>query len=105
MNKIALSLFGLSLLAGVGCTNHYHPKPEPQPNKIQIEVEAPPPELVVPPVHPVAPTRPFLNGYNDGYFGTWLAPARWAAANEYRSGWSAGAYDRKHGLPCRYPRP
>lgn len=60
-----------------------------------------PPVAPLPPVPSVSPA--YKNGYNDGYFGTWLSPIRWTFGLEYRSGWSAGNYDRCHGKPNKYP--
>jgi hypothetical protein len=72
------------------------PAPTPQP------APQPPPVPDVQPVIPANPTIPFTTGYHDGFYGSWLAPLRFAALNEYRHGWAAGAYDRKHGIPNRF---
>jgi len=62
----------------------------------------PPPVPNTPPPVPPTPSARFVKGYNDGFYGTWLATIRWTFADEYRSGWSLGAYDRHHQHPHRY---
>lgn len=77
----------------------------PQPQVVPETIKPPEtPQVPVAPqvVTPVTPPSPafssaYKSGYNDGYFGTWLSPIRWTFGREYRSGWSAGNYDRQHG--------
>jgi hypothetical protein len=40
--------------------------------------------------------------YDDGYYGTWLAPIRWTFGEDYRNGWSAGNWDRHHCKPHQH---
>jgi len=89
----------LALLTISGCNR----QPQPiviQPTPPQVAPVAP----VVPPVTPPVFVSPsYKAGYNDGYFGTWLSPIRWTFGEEYRNGWSAGSYDRHHGIPNKHP--
>jgi hypothetical protein len=72
-------------------------------------IEPPPPEVVNPKEKPPtidSPSKLYLSGYDDGYYGTWLDPVkwRWDKTSDYRHGWQAGNYDRTHGLSHRYPK-
>ena len=102
--KYLLSLFIALFVAG--CQQNVTPIPTPQPQQPPKaepkKAEPPPPVPDTQPPLPTNPTVPFMTGYHDGYYGRWLAPIRWTALNEYRHGWAAGAYDRKHGLPNRF---
>jgi hypothetical protein len=93
MKKLALILCVLAL----GCA------------KAENKLKPQPPEATPPAVQETekAPTLDknktysshFIKGYNDGFNGNWLAPINWLFANEYRSGWSAGNRDMRHGNP------
>ena len=71
----------------------------------KIATPAPQPVPVAPiPVPPSPPIQPnystsYIQGYNDGYSGNWLAPLHWFFVNDYRTGWNAGHQDRANGLP------
>lgn len=98
MKKLLFGLFALGLFCG--CR-----QPQNDTQRVKIEVEAKaaqPPVVVVPPQVQVAPSASYLEGYNDGYYGHWVAPARWVVVSDYRNGRGAGSYDREHGLPHRY---
>ena len=95
----------LLVLILCGCVPNNSKKEESLGMKFETETIEKPEKPEVPkqiPTIPVNPTKTFLVGYKDGYFGTWLAPGRWIATNDYRNGWSLGAYDRKHNLPYRF---
>jgi hypothetical protein len=90
-------------LAFIGCKAEPQPA-QPAPSVAKVEIEVKPQPLVIPPVYPVYPGKPYLVGYNDGFHGNWIAPIRWTFANDYRNGWSAGEYDRLHGRPYRFSK-
>lgn len=46
----------------------------------------------------------YMNGYNDGYSGKWVAPVQWTLAPKYRAGWDAGRKDFLAGRPNRYKK-
>ena len=92
-------ILSLALVVLFGCQPA--PTPAPTPNvPTPIVVSPPAPDKDVNP--PVAPSNIYLKGYNDGYYGTWLAPGKWTVNSEYRAGWSAGNFDRKHNKPHKY---
>jgi len=101
MKHIFLVLFACMLLVGVGCQKE--PNVVPPPQVAPPKAESPPPIPQDMPKPPASPSNAYLRGYRDGYAGNWLAPIRWTFADEYRNGWQAGAYDRQHRLPNRYP--
>lgn len=94
-------LFGL-LAVGVFCGCHQPQNNDVQRVKIEVEAKAAQPPVVTPPQPQVAPSASYLEGYNDGYYRHWVAPARWVVLGDYRAGRGAGSYDREHGLPHRY---
>lgn len=112
MNKyfylLAFAVCFTGVMMGVlvisGCNQKQQQQPpiiiQPQPQQPQVAPVAP---QVAPPVTPQFVSPSYKAGYNDGYFGTWLSPIRWTFGEEYRNGWSAGNYDRHHGIPNKHP--
>lgn len=48
------------------------------------------------------PTASYIRGYQDGYSGAWLSPARWMIKGEYRAGHHAGRQDKEDGKPNKF---
>ena len=90
---LLLALLGLS-----GC-HKIEPTVAPPVQSVPAKPEIPKEQ----PAPPVTPSVRYLKGYEDGFYGTWLAPGRWLT-DEYRNGWSAGSWDRTHNQPHRYKK-
>lgn len=102
---ILLGLFGFYLYMKHNTSSPIAPIMDYKPSQEKIftePVQPVSPKENTPPASPVRPSSAFMHGYWDGYNGTWLAPIRWVATDEYRQGWSLGNSDRKKGIK-RYP--
>lgn len=104
MKKAILFLF---MLSTIGCQQQPLPVIKKAEPKVEPKVEPKAEPKVEPkliekksPVNP--PNTTYLNGYNDGFYGTWLGPIRWVLADDYRTGWNAGHADKVAKLPHRY---
>lgn len=99
LSQVAYWLIGVGLLMIVlGCSGTSQPAiPSPQP------LAEPPAKDSLRLDKPVY-SASYIKGYNDGYAGNWLAPARWVVADDYRAGRSAGVRDRQQGLPHRFEK-
>lgn len=91
------------LVGFVGCTNPPPAAPPAQLAATPVDHSKQPEVPDQKPTPPTNPTKSYIKGYHDGYYGTWLAPGRWMVKDEYRAGWSAGSYDRVHHLPNQHP--
>ena len=92
-------LFFAVILTAIGCAQKAPVQAVPP----VVQSTPTPPPVAPAPVAPLV-SASFVAGYNDGYYGTWLSPVRWALGDDYRNGWSAGKWDRCHNLPNRHPR-
>lgn len=100
MTRLAYWLIFIGLLMmALGCSGNPQP-PMPQPNTEPPAKDAPKFDKPAQPVY----SPSYINGYNDGYAGTWLAPARWLIVDDYRAGRNAGVRDRQQGLPHRFEK-
>ncbi len=110
-NVMKAVLGGFLVLALIATAVYIGSKRMNQPAVMPPDQVAPVPMPPVPDklMAPAPPSQPeqvfsasYIRGYQDGYSGAWLAPARWVVVGEYRAGHHAGRLDRASGKPNRF---